>query len=115
MIRVGNLSARRDYSDVRCVVDAYAGCSSSAEARGSSTSATGSAVSLASVLDRLLALATAEIRVEIDPARLRPADNPLLVGSPRLLMEATGWRPTRSLDETLADVLNAARQGVVTE
>ena len=115
VIRVGNLSARRDYSDVRCVVDAYARL---LEQRGGPrvfNVATGSAVSLASVLDRLLALATAEISVEIDPARLRPSDNPLLVGSPRLLMKATGWRPTRSLDETLEDVLNAARQGVVTE
>ena len=44
-----------------------------------------------------------------------PPTSRLLVGSPRRLIEATGWRPTRSLDETLADVLNAARQGVATE
>ena len=67
------------------------------------------------VLDRLLALATMEIAVEIDPSRMRPADIPLLVGSCQRLAEATGWRPTRSLDETLADVLDAAREGVGTE
>jgi GDP-4-dehydro-6-deoxy-D-mannose reductase len=114
-IKVGNLAAQRDYTDVRCVVDAYARL---LERRGEPrvvNVATGTAHSMASVLERLLALATVEIAVEIDPSRLRPADIPLLVGSPRRLAEATGWRPTRSLDETLADVLNAARQGVVTE
>jgi GDP-4-dehydro-6-deoxy-D-mannose reductase len=56
-----------------------------------------------------------EIAVEVDPSRMRPSDIPRLIGSPRRLTEATGWRPTRSLDETLADVLGAAREGVVTE
>jgi GDP-4-dehydro-6-deoxy-D-mannose reductase len=114
-IKVGNLAAQRDYADVRCVVDAYARL---LERRGEPrvfNVATGEAHSMASVLERLLALATVEIAVEVDPSRLRPADIPLLVGSSRRLAEATGWRPSRSLDETLADVLNAARQGVVTE
>jgi len=114
-IKVGNLDARRDYTDVRCVVDAYERL---LELRGGPrvvNVATGTAHSMRSVLDRLLALATRDIAVEIDPARMRPADIPLLVGSARLLSETTGWRPTRSLDETLADVLDATRQGVGTE
>jgi GDP-4-dehydro-6-deoxy-D-mannose reductase len=114
-LKVGNLAAQRDYSDVRCVVDAYARL---LERRGEPhlvNVATGTAHSVASVLDRLLALATVEIAVEIDPSRIRPADIPWLVGSPQRLATATGWRPTRSLDETLADVLNAAREGVATE
>jgi GDP-4-dehydro-6-deoxy-D-mannose reductase len=114
VIKVGNLAARRDYSDVRCVVDAYARL---LEQRGGLrifNVATGTALSLRSVLERLLARATVPISVETDPARLRPADVPLLVGSARRLAESTGWRPTRSIDETLADVLDAARQGVAT-
>ena len=109
-LKVGNLAAQRDYSDVRCVVDAYARL---LERRGEPrvvNVATGTAHSIASVLDRMLALATKEITVEIDPSRIRPADIPWLVGSCRRLAEATGWRPTRSLDETLADVLNAAEK-----
>ncbi|HET6172417.1 MAG TPA: GDP-mannose 4,6-dehydratase [Gaiellales bacterium] len=114
-IKVGNLEARRDYCDVRCVVEAYIRL---LERRGEPrvfNVATGTAHSLRSVLDRMLTQATAEIAVEIDPSRLREADIPLLVGSPRRLTETTGWRPTRSLDETLADVLDAAREGVRTE
>jgi GDP-4-dehydro-6-deoxy-D-mannose reductase len=114
-IKVGNLAARRDYSDVRCVVDAYARV---LEMRGGPrvvNIATGSAHAMSSILERLLALAAVEIAVEVDPSRMRPADIPLLVGSPRRLTEATGWRPKRSLDETLADVLDAAREGARTE
>ena len=114
-LRVGNLAAQRDYADVRCVVDAYASLlERSGEPRVVNV-ATGRAHSMASVLDRLLALATVEITVELDPSQIRPADIPWLVGSSRRLADATGWRPTRSLDETLADVLNAAREGVATE
>ena len=114
-IKVGNLAAQRDYADVRCVVEAYARL---LERRGEPhvvNVATGTAHSMASVLDRLLALATVEIAVERNPAQLRPADIPWLVGSPERLARATGWRPTRALDETLADVLNAAREGAATE
>jgi GDP-4-dehydro-6-deoxy-D-mannose reductase len=68
-----------------------------------------------SVLDRMLKLATVEIAVEVDPSRMRPGDVPLLVGSPQRLADATGWRPKRSLDETLAAALDAAREGVGTE
>lgn len=114
-IKVGNLEARRDYGDVRCVADAYLRL---LERRGGPrlfNVATGTAHSMRDVLDRMLALSPVEIAVELDPSRLRAADIPLLVGSPRRLTETTGWRPTRSLDETLADVLDAARQGVRTE
>ena len=68
VLKVGNLAARRDYSDVRCVVDAYARL---LEMRGGPrvvNVASGRAESLGSVLDRLLALATREIAVEPDPA-----------------------------------------------
>jgi GDP-4-dehydro-6-deoxy-D-mannose reductase len=115
VLNVGNLDARRDYSDVRCVVDAYVRL---LERRGEPrvfNIATGTARSVRSILDRLLGLATLEIAVKVDPSRLRPSDIPLLAGSPRRIAEVTGWRPIRPLDETLADVLDAAREGVRTE
>jgi GDP-4-dehydro-6-deoxy-D-mannose reductase len=115
VIKVGDLAARRDYSDVRCAVDAYVRLLEQRRGPPVFNVATGTALSMRSILDRLLALATREIAVEVDPSRIRPADIPLLVGSPRRLAKSTGWRPTRPLDETLADVLNAAREGVATE
>jgi GDP-4-dehydro-6-deoxy-D-mannose reductase len=111
-LRVGNLAARRDYSDVRDVVEAYARL---LELRGGPRSfnvATGTAHSMISLLERLLSLTTTDIAVENDPTRMRPVDIPLLVGSHERLTEVTGWLPRRPIDETLADVLNAAREGV---
>jgi GDP-4-dehydro-6-deoxy-D-mannose reductase len=114
VIKVGNLAARRDYSDVRDVADAYARLLHLTGGPRLFNIATGTAHEMSSILERLLALATCEIAVEVDPSRMRPADIPLLVGSAERLGEATGWRPTRSLGETLADVLDAARLGVAT-
>ncbi len=113
-IRVGNLAARRDYVDVRDVADAYARLLALRGGPRVVNVATGEAHGMASILDRLLALSTTAIAVESDPGRMRPADIPLLVGSGERLAEATGWRPTRTLGETLADVLSAAREEVRT-
>jgi GDP-4-dehydro-6-deoxy-D-mannose reductase len=115
VIKVGNLDARRDYGDVRCVADAYIRLLERSGGPRVFNVATGTAHSMRDILDRMLALSTVKIAVELDPSRLRAADIPLLVGSPRRLTETTGWRPSRSLDETLADVLDAARKGVRTE
>ena len=114
VIKVGNLAARRDYSDVRDVADAYARLLHLKGGPRVFNIATGGALAMWDVLEQLLALAAVEIAVEVDPGRMRPSDIPLLVGSSERLREATGWRPTRPLGETLADVLEAARQGVAT-
>ena len=109
VLRVGNLDARRDLLDVRCVAEAYV-----AVLQGTLTGlvnvASGVAWRIGDVLDRLLSLATVPIMIEIDPARLRPADVPLLAGDATRLREATGWRPRRSLDETLSDTLETFRR-----
>jgi GDP-D-mannose dehydratase len=52
------------------------------------------------------------IRIETDPARLRPSDTRIIVGNPGLLMQATGWRPTLSLDRTLDDLMEYWRAEV---
>jgi GDP-4-dehydro-6-deoxy-D-mannose reductase len=109
VLRVGDLGARRDLSDVRDVVDAYARLLQTPSARGVYNVASGRAHALRDVVERLLRLSRRPIAVEPDPARLRPADLPLLSGDASRLEAATGWQPTRSLDETLADVLEAAR------
>ena len=108
VLRVGNLEARRDFTDVRCVCEAYVALLS-APVTGIVNIASGSAVRVGDVLQRLLALAALPIETAVDQARLRPSDVPLLCGDPTRLREATGWTPRRSLDETLADTLAAVR------
>ena len=56
-----------------------------------------------------MALARVPIRVEADPARLRPADVPWLVGDPSRIARDTGWRAEIPLERTLADVLEEWR------
>ena len=108
-LRVGNLDARRDLLDVRCVADAYVALLHG-KLGGIVNVASGVAWRIGDVLDRLLALSTIRIEIELDPARLRPADVPLLAGDATRLREATGWQPRRSLDETLSDTLDAFRR-----
>ena len=109
VLRVGNLDARRDLLDVRCVAEAYVAVLQG-QLTGLVNVASGVAWRIGDVLDRLLALSTVRIAIEIDPARLRPADVPLLAGDATRLREATGWQPRRSLDETLSDTLDAFRR-----
>ncbi len=114
VMQVGNLTAQRDYSDVRDVADAYVRLLNLRGGPHVFNIATGTAHAMSSILEQLLSLATMEIAVEVDPGRMRPTDIPLLVGSHARLTEATGWSPVRPLGTTLADVLDAARQGVTT-
>ena len=69
----------------------------------------GEGVTLGAVLERLIAMAKVPVRVEIDPARLRPADVEHLVGDPTAIARDTGWRAEIPLDRTLHAVLEHAR------
>ena len=65
----------------------------------------GVGVRLADVAARMAAMATVDVRVECDPARMRPVDLPYLVGDPRHTLEVCGWRVEIPFDRMLADVL----------
>ncbi|MFZ5816086.1 MAG: GDP-mannose 4,6-dehydratase [Bacillota bacterium] len=104
-LRVGNLTARRDFLDVRDVVRAYAGLLAPQVPAGVYNVASGTARPVSDLLDLLLAEASCPIRVERDPSRFRPADVPVLCGDPRKLREATGWSPIYPLEETVRSVL----------
>jgi len=108
-VRVGNLSTKRDISDVRDVCRAYALLLDGSVPADTYNVATGRAVEMGEVLEKLIRLATVPIEVEEDPARARPADVPVLCGDATRLRAATGWEPTIPLDETLANTLAAAR------
>jgi GDP-4-dehydro-6-deoxy-D-mannose reductase len=109
VIRVGNLEARRDLSDVRSIVEAYSALLRTPGATGTYNVCSGVAHRIGDVLVRLLELSDAEIDVITDPERLRPADIPLLCGDPARIERELDWRPARSLDETLADTLASFR------
>jgi len=110
VIRVGNLEARRDFTDVRDTVQGYWLALSKGEPGQVYNVATGTSWAISEVLDKLVELAGVEIRIEEDPARLRPSDVPRLEGDATRLRKATGWRPTIPFEKTLADLLDYWRE-----
>ena len=108
-VLVGDLSARRDITDVRDVCRAYEALLDRSVPAGTYNVASGGAVEMHEVLDILVGLAECAIEVVRDPERARPADLPVVCGDSTLLRATTSWTPTIPLDETLADTLQAAR------
>jgi GDP-4-dehydro-6-deoxy-D-mannose reductase len=112
VLTVGNLSAQRDFSDVRDVVRAYRLALRAGEPGAVYNVGSERPLSVQSILEGLLALSRATIAVEVDPARLRPSDTPLQFSDCRKLRERTGWRPLIPFEQTLADVLDYWREWV---
>ena len=104
LLRVGNLSARRDLLDVRDVVRAYLRLAQSGEPGGVYNVCSGAAHAMADVVDELVDLSGTRTRVEVDPARVRPVDAPLLLGD-NARLRALGWAPSIPLRQTLGDLL----------
>jgi GDP-4-dehydro-6-deoxy-D-mannose reductase len=106
VLRVGNLSAVRDLSDVRDVVAAYLRVAESGRAGETYNVTSGHAVAVSEILDGLRALVRVPVRVEVDPARLRPVDVPLFHGSGEKLFREVGVRIVLDLPRTLGSVLD---------
>ena len=112
VIRVGNLALRRDYSDVRDVVHAYAMLMAKGKAGEVYNVCSGRAVSLEWILKKLLSYSRRKIAYAVDPTRIRKVDIPYLAGANGKLREATGWTPRVPLDQTLRDILDYWRARV---
>jgi GDP-4-dehydro-6-deoxy-D-mannose reductase len=104
VLRVGNLDARRDYSDVRDVVRAYRLIADAGSSGSVYNVCAGKSVAMREIVDELIGIAGIHVSIEVDPARMRPSDTPDLVGDNTSLTTDTGWRPTISLAQTLRDV-----------
>lgn len=105
LLRVGNLDARRDITDVRDTVRAYPLVVHRGHPRRPYNVCSGNAYRVRDVLHALVDLSPAAIRIEVDPARLRPSDIPIISGSAARLTAETGWVPRIPIDRTLADLL----------
>jgi len=102
---VGNLDSRRDLTDVRDTVRAYEALASRGTAGRIYNICSGTAHRVGDVLDRLVALARVQLAVQQDAARMRPSDNPVVLGDPSRLTADTGWTPQIPIDRTLEDLL----------
>jgi len=113
VMKVGNLSTSRDFTDVRDIVRGYHLAVTRGEPGEVYNLASGTARSIQTVLDTLLRYSDMEIRVEPDPERYRPADVPVVYGSAERFRAETGWEPEISFEETLRDTLMYWRQQIV--
>jgi GDP-4-dehydro-6-deoxy-D-mannose reductase len=107
-IPVGNLSAKRDLTDVRDVVRAYRMLVCDGTPGAVYNVCSGRAIGIDEVAHRLLELAGTDLELRPDPKLVRPVDVPVLLGDPSKLEKETGWRPEIDLSQTLEDVLREA-------
>jgi GDP-4-dehydro-6-deoxy-D-mannose reductase len=106
VMKVGNLSAKRDFTDVRDVVRAYALLMKSGCAGETYNIGSGHAIAIEDILKQILDHSSVEIRVEVDPERLRPVDVPIIEADTTKVYEATGWKPEISLEQTIRETLD---------
>lgn len=112
VIKVGNLKAERDYSDVRDIVQAYVLLAQKGTAGEAYNVCSGQPVNGQVILDRLTRLSAIKLHPTADPKLIHPIDIPCLYGDATKLKAQTGWEPTISLEQTLADTLNYWREQV---
>jgi GDP-4-dehydro-6-deoxy-D-mannose reductase len=104
---VGNQTTTRDFLHVSDVVAAYIALVERGAPGEAYNVASGEGHSVGALARRVLARVGLDVPVESDPALVRPADVPALVGDASKLRAATGWAPRRSFDDLLDDLLAA--------
>jgi GDP-4-dehydro-6-deoxy-D-mannose reductase len=109
---VGNLSAQRDFLDVRDVAAAYVALLERGVSGEVYNVASGTAVSIESMLRELIHIARVPVEVREDPARMRPSDVPLAYGDASKLREAARWQPKYALRASLRDIYDRAKADV---
>lgn len=112
VLRVGNLEASRDITDVRDTVRAYRLVVRHGRPHRPYNVCSGRAYRVADLLDILIGRSHVSIRIEPDPTRLRPSDNPVVAGNPSRIGAEVGWEARIPIERTLGDLLTAWRERI---
>jgi GDP-4-dehydro-6-deoxy-D-mannose reductase len=112
VLRVGNLDARRDITDVRDVVRAYTTLIARGQPGRPYNVCRGQAYRVGDLLEALIAQSRVTIRVEVEPARVRTSDNPVVLGSAERIHAETGWTAQIGIERTLSDLLDHWRRSL---
>lgn len=112
---VGNLEAKRDFTDVRDVVRAYALLIKYGMPGETYNVGSGYAISIREILDDIIALSPCDITVEVDANKLRPVDVPIIAADIAKIKELTGWEPRISLKQTIKETLDYWRDMIKKE
>jgi len=112
ILHVGNLSSRRDFTDVRDVVKAYWLALEKGKSGEVYNICSGKDYSMREMLDLLLKLTEIKPKIKQDPKRMRPSDVMRLLGDNTKFRKLTGWKPEIPFRKTLEDLLNYWRERV---
>jgi len=110
IIKVGNLDAERDFTDVRDMVRGYWLALEKGEAGEVYNICSGKAIPIKNILRKLISMSKRDIQIRNDPERMRPSDLKVLIGDNTKFCEKTGWKPQIPIDKTLEDLLNYWRE-----
>ena len=110
VIRAGNLDAKRDFTDVRDMVNGYWLIMQKGKPGDVYNICSGKAYAIKEVLDILLPLSKVPIKVKQDPRRMRPSDVPVLLGDCTKMKKLTGWKLTIPFKKTMEDLLDYWRE-----
>ncbi len=110
VVRVGNLEARRDFTDVRDIVRGYWLALEKGKSGEVYNLCSGRSHRIRDVLDMLIGLVGLSVKVEPEPARMRPSDVPHLEGDNRKFADDTGWQPEIPFERTMRDLLDFWRK-----
>jgi GDP-4-dehydro-6-deoxy-D-mannose reductase len=106
ILPVGNLEAKRDFTDVRDMVKAYSLIMEKGEFGEVYNIGSGRSYKISEILEMLLSFSSVKITVEIDKSLFRPIDDPELVCDSTKINKTTGWKAEIPLEETLKDTLD---------
>jgi len=112
VMRVGNLAAKRDFTDVRDVVKAYVKLIGVGETGETYNVGSGNAMAIQDILNLIISKSEADIKVEIDPNKLRPVDVPIIEADISKIRDLTGWKPEIPLEQTIQETLDYWRARV---
>lgn len=112
VLYVGNLDARRDYTDVRDIVRAYWLATEKCAAGEVYNICSGRNWKIKDMLNYLLSLSKIKVEVKQEPGRMRPSDVQILLGDGTKFMKKTGWEPEIPFEKTLEDTLNYWRERI---
>lgn len=112
VMQVGNLSAKRDFTDVRDVVRAYGLLVQYGKAGETYNVGSGQAIAIEQILQMIVSKSALDIQIEIDPEKLRPVDVPIIEANTQKLVQMTGWKREISLEQTIQETLDYWRKEV---
>lgn len=105
IIRVGNLAAKRDFTDVRDVTHAYTSLIQFGNAGETYNVGSGKAIMIRDILDEIIKRSTCDIEVYVDPQKLRPIDVPIIEADISKIYSVCGWHPRIPLADTVDAML----------